>query len=70
MKKCDGHFGMRTYLKTMTSLGRNVIAEFYKKQLEKQLKKEKEKRISWNDGNKKLIEGQWYVKGTDFWKND
>tara|TARA_R110000796_G_scaffold422_4_gene1386 strand:+ start:1031 stop:1219 length:189 start_codon:yes stop_codon:yes gene_type:complete len=40
------------------------------KQLEKQLKKEKEKRISWNDGNQKLIEGQWYVKGTDFWKND
>ena len=40
------------------------------KQLEKQLKKEKEKRISWNDGNQKLIEGQWYVKDTDFWKND
>ena len=36
MKKLDGNFGMRTYLKTMTSLGRNVIAEFYKKQLEKE----------------------------------
>lgn len=41
------------------------------KKIESELKKEKSKSaVNWNTCNKKLIDGHWYIKGSDVLMND